>query len=289
MISGDIANWATPSEYESAAQFIEALCSHLKIDRHRIVLVPGNHDVNFKLSRMAFLKVSSEKTYELREGSPDEEIYPLRFVHFKRFFEAIYGGRRQYSLDPEHMYSIYEFQHLGLLIVGLNSCDEIDHAGREGKIREQAIENARKEIERIEERLRVPYKLVVAVWHHNPHHIAGAADFLTNGDKVAEILGPKCQIALYGHIHQPHYMPKLAGPLQEYNVRCIGGGAIGVEEKHRGGDDRKARWPLSFNVIELDLHSLSNSRLYSFNAFPGTKWQALQWDGKKLWRDFKPD
>jgi hypothetical protein len=299
VISGDIASWAESPEYESAKQFIEELCGYLEIDRQHVVLVPGNHDVNFKLSRMAFLKVSNERTYELKEGSPDKEIYPLRFVHFKRFFEAIYQGRRQYSLDPEHMYSVHEFEDLGLLIVGFNSCHNIDHwvdnlKSRQGFICEQAIENARKEIEEIEKSRRVPYNPVVAVWHHNPFQIAGAADLLTNGNKVAEILGSKCRIALYGHIHQPHYMPKLAGTLQEYDVRCIGAGAIGVAMKHRGGTDREGVWSLSFNVIELDLDSLPDSRLYSFSANVTGRtvsrtlhWQALQWDGNKLWRDFE--
>jgi len=300
VISGDIANWAEPPEYELAKQFIEELCGYLEIDRQHVVLVPGNHDVNFKLSRMAFLQVGSKGTYELKEDSRDKEIYPLRFVHFKRFFEAVYQGRRQYSLDPEHMYSVYEFQDLGLLIVGFNSCHNIDHRvdnfeSRQGFICEQAIENARKEIEKVEKRHRVPYKLVVAVWHHNPFHVAGAADLLVNGNKVAEILGSECRITLYGHIHQSHYMPSLPDSLRPHDVRCIGAGAIGVSAKHRGGTDKEGPSALSFNVIELDFDSLPNKgRLYIFHAqVAGSKvsrtlqWQTWQWDGNKLWRDFE--
>jgi hypothetical protein len=297
VISGDIANWAQPSEYESAKEFIEALCGFLRIDTQNVVLVPGNHDVNFGLSRGAFLQATGEGTYALGEDLRDPEIYPFRSIPFERFFEAVQGIRK-YSLDPERMYSIYEFQDRGLLVVGFNSCDEIDHRmdirRRQGYIREQAIENARRQIGEIEKKCRTPYKLIVAVWHHNPFPVAGATDFLTNGDKVAEILGSKCRLALYGHVHQFNHAQIMPGISPAFGIQCIGAGTIGVKEELRGGTTGGGHFPLSFNVIELDLDSHPNKgRLHTFYAVPsgGDRsstflWQPLLWNGAR-WRDFE--
>lgn len=298
VISGDIANHAWPSEYDHASEFIKALRDFLDIDAQHVVLVPGNHDINFKLSQSSFLKTGNEESYEPDTNWSDkEEHYPLRFVPFQRFFETVYSGTMEYSLNLEKMYCIYPFPDWDLLIVGFNSCIHVDHRvshleSRQGYISEEAIENARSEIEK---KYGDRYKLVIAVWHHNPIHIAGAADLLANGDKVPEVLGARCQLALYGHIHQPHFIQSLPGTLQSTNLRCIGAGAIGVEQKHRGGTEREGQWPLSFNLIELDLNSRPiKGRLYTFDAHvSGSEasktfhWRSFPWNGDKLWRDFE--
>jgi hypothetical protein len=192
------------------------------------------------------------------------------------------------------MYTIYDFRHLGLLIVGFNSCDKIDHRAhldesrRQGFICEQAIENARQEISK------APCELVVAVWHHNPFPVASATDFLTNGHKVAEILGSKCRLALHGHIHQLANTQILPSTFSAPGIRCVGAGTIGVKEEHRGGTAREGHFPMSFNVIELNLDSLLyKGRIHTLYAIVSglgdirtLDWQRFTWDGKQ-WYDFE--
>ena len=47
VISGDIAHFSTPEEYEAAFKLVEQLISHFELDASRVVIVPGNHDVNY--------------------------------------------------------------------------------------------------------------------------------------------------------------------------------------------------------------------------------------------------
>jgi predicted MPP superfamily phosphohydrolase len=47
IISGDIANQATREEYEAAYDMLNSLVNHFGLNLDRVVLVPGNHDLNW--------------------------------------------------------------------------------------------------------------------------------------------------------------------------------------------------------------------------------------------------
>jgi predicted MPP superfamily phosphohydrolase len=51
VVSGDVANWGLPEEYEIAKKYLDELVNRLKKDFNgpspKIILVPGNHDCNF--------------------------------------------------------------------------------------------------------------------------------------------------------------------------------------------------------------------------------------------------
>src|SRR5258706_6693313 len=46
ILSGDIAEWGKTSEFNDAYDLLDALAKHLNLARRRIVVVPGNHDIN---------------------------------------------------------------------------------------------------------------------------------------------------------------------------------------------------------------------------------------------------
>ena len=60
VISGDLTQRADPGEFQLAAEFLESLLELVGGERRRIILVPGNHDVNWNLSRLAFSEVSEQ-------------------------------------------------------------------------------------------------------------------------------------------------------------------------------------------------------------------------------------
>jgi len=43
-MTGDLAEWGMPDEFDQVYEFISDLTKHLKLPRNRIALVPGNHD-----------------------------------------------------------------------------------------------------------------------------------------------------------------------------------------------------------------------------------------------------
>ena len=52
VVTGDVAQTSVPSEYEQARVFLDGLLAALKMERQRVVIVPGNHDVNWSLCQV---------------------------------------------------------------------------------------------------------------------------------------------------------------------------------------------------------------------------------------------
>ena len=61
--TGDIAHSGKPNEYEIAESFFNELLSETRLERDRLLLIPGNHDVNRDLG------VGLARTLETREQS----------------------------------------------------------------------------------------------------------------------------------------------------------------------------------------------------------------------------
>ena len=67
VVSGDIVQGANIDEnfkaqYEEALEFLVHLAEHLfEGDRSKIIIVPGNHDVNWSISKTSMAKVSEDR------------------------------------------------------------------------------------------------------------------------------------------------------------------------------------------------------------------------------------
>ena len=53
-VSGDIANYSSKEEYEAAFELIDGLVKRFGLDPNRVIIAPGNHDVNWELSKQAY-------------------------------------------------------------------------------------------------------------------------------------------------------------------------------------------------------------------------------------------
>src|SRR4051812_3132205 len=51
IIPGDISDRAHPQEYQLASNIIEQVAKRLSVQLDHIVIIPGNHDVNWAISR----------------------------------------------------------------------------------------------------------------------------------------------------------------------------------------------------------------------------------------------
>ncbi len=109
VLSDDIADKSPPEEYEAAANFLESLCREFGLAPSRLVVVPGNHDLNWKLSKVSYkLKYRENITEELKKGCfikvsedvlqvRDEVEYKRRFDHFRDFYQTV--KEEPYPLD----------------------------------------------------------------------------------------------------------------------------------------------------------------------------------------------
>ena len=157
VVTGDVAETSMPDEYQQAAEFLEQLGAELEIGKERIVLVPGNHDVNRKLCQGARLMAEAA-------GGSFEEPYFAKFGNYQQFFNDFHDGLRIF--DESNLCHVYRFDEDKALIAGFNSCireseKNKDHYGWVGLDQVESVVERCDEIDPKREYLRV------AVVHHN--------------------------------------------------------------------------------------------------------------------------
>jgi len=211
ILSGDIANKSTSEEYESAKQFLDEFIKDFSLKTEQILIVPGNHDLNWDLSKKAYtLKDKDEcNTDELQEGyyipvSDDvvrvlnPEKYPERFTNFKDFYDHYKASIKEYSLDAGKQYSI-DIIGDNILILGLNSAWQLDHHYKSrATINNTALTNALNEIRRNNTYRNCPLK--IAVWHHPIN--SPFEDRIKDSDFLQRLAVNDFNLFLHGHVHK---------------------------------------------------------------------------------------
>jgi len=208
IISGDIANYSTPEEYQAAKHFLDNLRQDFPLKPEQIILVPGNHDLNWQQAKKAYKLVDRENYEgELQAGQyiqetdtiirvRDEAAYKQRFVYFSQFYQAIKG--KPYPLDYDQQGILYHFQSQNLLILGLNSAWQLDHHYQSrASINIIALSNALTEIRR---NRNYDNCLKIAVWHHPL--ISNYEDRITDAAFLDQLAVAGFRFFLHGHIHE---------------------------------------------------------------------------------------
>ena len=62
LLTGDLAEWGRKSEMEDVLRFTRALAETLALPPERLVIVPGNHDINRSLCEAYFARCQGEET-----------------------------------------------------------------------------------------------------------------------------------------------------------------------------------------------------------------------------------
>nr|VFK30075.1 MAG: hypothetical protein BECKMB1821I_GA0114274_101335 [Candidatus Kentron sp. MB]VFK75039.1 MAG: hypothetical protein BECKMB1821H_GA0114242_101435 [Candidatus Kentron sp. MB] len=113
---------------------VDALVKRFGLDSSRVVIVPGNHDLNWDRSEAAYpFMPKSKLPPELPEDRHipageagalvrDDEKYRQRFAPFnEHFYRHVYPGEA-YSLDEAEQFLWLERPEDRVLFLGLNSC-----------------------------------------------------------------------------------------------------------------------------------------------------------------------
>ena len=155
VVSGDVAETAQKSEYVMALEFFRKLLSELSIPTHQVVVIPGNHDVNWKLCAAA--RLQAEASNEEFAASD-----PAKFKFFAWFYDELYEGKPPFADDVR--FGINLMGDLGIAVLGFNSCvmeTDVDHYGHLGV---EVLQAAGRQLDVTDE----PRKLLrIAVLHHN--------------------------------------------------------------------------------------------------------------------------
>jgi len=84
VVTGDLAEWGLRSEFDQVLEFLERLVEAVGLPRHRVAVVPGNHDVN---------RVACEGYFKVEEANEREPVPPYwaKWEHYAAAFERFYG------------------------------------------------------------------------------------------------------------------------------------------------------------------------------------------------------
>jgi predicted MPP superfamily phosphohydrolase len=248
VISGDIANHSTEEEYKAAFELVNGLVNRFGLDAGRVVIVPGNHDLNQQLSKKAYPFIYNDDLHDpLPEGTyipagdagvlrRDDELYKKRFDLFAHFYKKVYRGR-DYPLDYAEQSMIIEQHEDKILFLALNSCWQIDHHFRQrAGINMDALSRA---LDRLQDGKYDDW-LKIAVWHHP---VTGKE--MMNDEFLQLLSVHNFLICMHGHIHEAiecfHKYDDRRG------IHIIGAGTFGAPSK-----EQVPGIPLQYNLLTFD-------------------------------------
>jgi len=160
VVSGDLTYTATLSEFEEANNFLESFCRDLGISKERVVISPGNHDVDWASSAI-------DPTRRF-----DNYLSFLRMFYGKQLFEELYplikwdftvAGKRPLPTD---IISIIKFDDVGIHFVSFNSCVYETPEHHYGFVSGKQIRNAEMLIQKLGLE---KSNIICAVMHHHLH------------------------------------------------------------------------------------------------------------------------
>ncbi len=211
---GDTDHRATlDQQYEVAQEFLTMLCDEfLGGERARLIILPGNHDIDWNRSRAAMAPVPND---EIPAGfSPtmcgptdvlrwswderaayriiDRDIYETRLQRFRALAGSFYAGTNVIS-DP--LYRMYPLLDERIVIVAFDSCLGNDCYARHGAIAEDAVARAHLALQH------TPYELRVAAWHHSIAGEPSDTDYMSVS-VVDRLIGKGFRLGLHGHQHR---------------------------------------------------------------------------------------
>lgn len=271
VVSGDIVEGSKSddginiisAQYKEAACFLNKLVDYfLDGDKSRIVIVPGNHDYCYKISKDSMSLSLEEKLKDdfklLKEGNPavrwswddrrfyhitDKDQYASRFDLFKAFYNDFFIGIRELPEQTEQNSYIVELPDYQIAFVCFNSCHRLDHLNPMGCICPDAITGSH---DRLAYLKNMGY-LLVGVWHH---HVSGLPtennymDYRILDAMICEGI----KIGLFGHQH-------MSMAVQEYrditskqsNILLVSSGSL-----YGNRNQLVTGVPRQYNIIELN-------------------------------------
>ncbi len=249
-LTGDLAEWGKKKEYDDVLGFCRGLASHLGHGIERVLVVPGNHDINRDYCASYFSRCAGD-------GETPKEPWWPKWEPFAQFFDSLYGGK--YSFTQEQPWTLYELPDLHVVVAGLNSTMRESHKEKEapdpkkpdapesifghyGWLGEGQLAWFRGQLEAYaaKEWLRV------GLVHHNAiRGPVGDDHNLRDVDLFRDRLGELINLLLHGHTHH--------GRLEwlEETLPVISTGSASVVAK-----ERPEEIPNQYQFIEVHRHGL---------------------------------
>ena len=256
LVTGDIAFRGIRKEFEAAATWLELLANAVGCKKHRIYVVPGNHDVDrsqfdkVEGARDAVAGIANADSDEARE---DELIAQLN-AGGDRLFTAVSDFNQfaakydcQLSSGRPCWGTILRIDHRTLVrLYGLNSTliSGINGTDRKGELFMGAPQLAIS---------RAPGTVNLVMAHHPPEWMSDQDDIDTR------LLGAP-NIVLFGHRHVQKVRRDMGGPI------VLFAGSVNPDRRESG-------WEPAYNFLELSSVDKDGERSVEVSVFQ-FRWQS---------------
>lgn len=270
VVSGDLIQGAAlnardpdtdmATQYREASDFLGRLADEfLDSDRSRIVIVPGNHDVDWCRSRRAMTPIAQcpggiasevlQPTSGLRWNwdnlqayrVSNQRLYASRFKHFHQFRMGFYDGIKPNPLafgDRDLFFS--EYPDLDLFVAGFSSWYGNDCYCHVGAITPESLA--------LSQSLAADSSLSlgIAVWHHSISGGPRAHDYMDAGI-VHKLIDFGFTVGLHGHQHYPDAAPFVLRLPNLTSMAVVGAGSLAAGDNELPMGERR-----QFNVIVIN-------------------------------------
>lgn len=272
VIPGDISDRAHPLEYELAGKIIARIAEALHVPIENIVVTPGNHDVNWPISK-------------------SHEDDTTRFIRTLRFKPIENPNWLIGALLKDQVGSLTESPHFilkqydKLLFVCYNSAceDDYDTKPHYGIARQSDLDEIRSRLEN----LSISNDLIKCfVVHHHPTPYSdprpNQPDFsqMTNADNLRILLEDfKFDFLLHGHKHVPRFSVRIRDSGHPLAVLAAGSFSRSLDSTWTG------RVHNQFHIIEVDdrdpatMHPRGQMRSWTYTTpdwIPSEQWAGIQ-------------
>lgn len=259
-------------QYEEVSVFLHNLVDvFLNGDISRLIIVPGNHDVNRAVSSNSMKRIEAseqekvQKSYWERYGKKqiyrfdwktlsfmqiiDEKFYSSRFDSFVTFYNRFYSSiGRTFPVSPEEDASLIAFSNDKIAFACFNSCCQLDHLNAMGTINENAFHCIYGDLSSC-------YSngyLMFGVWHHHIYGVPHRCDFMdmkiTKSMACNHIL-----VGLFGHQHRSEVVEELndlAEDIERDKMHLISSGTLfGSRKEMLPGIKRQ------YNLINVEIEN----------------------------------
>ena len=289
-------------QYAVAEEFLDELVRRfVDGDRSRLVMVPGNHDVDWNTAYSALEPVRNGsfpgdlraelhaedsllrwdwKTRSLYRIA-DPELYEQRLEVFWRFFDRFYESVPE-SMAVQNPADVRLFNlcedRIG--IAAYNSCHGNDCFAFHGMIRQGSI--ARSDLD-LDDSGKT-YDLRMAVWHHGVEGSPYRTDYM-DLDVIRGMIGRGFRLGLHGHQHKAQATAQEIRLPDRERMAVVGAGSLCA-----GADDLPVGTYRQYNVLEISedfrsvrthVRAMTVANLFSRSQlaeFGGASYFDLSWE-----------
>ncbi len=299
VVSGDLVQGAKIDEdfkaqYEEALEFLVHIAENIfEGNRSKIILVPGNHDVNWSVSKESMEQIPEDKflgedglikrefqdyvrpsgKHMYRWSWPERSFYKIkyptaydqRFSHFSDMYNEFYQGQRSYSHKPDEQFDIFDYPEYGLTFIGLNSCFCNDHLNRSGSINPTGLANVGLQLRNYKK----DGRFIFSVWHHNTRGGPHENDYM-EPSFLRSLISYGVKVGFHGHQHKQEILREESNILDQDRMILISAGSLcaGPTELPTGYNQQYNILEMlrtSNSEIEFKLHSRNKTLESSFD------------------------